>query len=120
MVDIPGRANSIVVSWRRKARKGDVTVLALGQDEFDVLSDCLDVAGPAFLSLPSTHWPAYGRFAYVTAGAVTEVALGNGGAAWKVTFPLTSVDRPTWVQATSLRWFDPESLWGQTPGSWDL
>ena len=118
VVEVPGAAHPIVRSFGRGGRRGSMTVATLTADDFDALSAALDVTGPAFLSVPSSHWPMFGLVSsYVSVGDVEERHLGSDEETWLITLPLTPVDRPAYVRSTRTTWADLAGMtWGSLAG----
>lgn len=102
---IPGRANAIAIDFGRGAREGSMKVWSLYADDFARLTVCLDAVGPKFLSFNQASWPAFGSVSWVQVGDVNEVPFASLEAGdvqtWSVSFTLTPVDRPAFVESMS-------------------
>jgi hypothetical protein len=117
---IPGRTNPITKSFSRSGRTGKITGLVLSADDFATLSACLDVAGPMFLSFPSSQWPAFGLVSWVTIGDVQETPLEDltGRQTWTVGFDVTPTDRPDSVTVDIVTWETQPATWAADIGTW--
>lgn len=116
---VPGRAESVVVEFTRKAPAGTLKAVTLDADEADALYACLNVGGPMFLSFSADEWPAFGRVSWVSIGDVDDDPQFDlsGQQVWVTSFDVTPVARPEILVDSVNRIMDLVGTIGNLPGT---
>lgn len=108
VTEVPGRANAVAVDFTRKAASGQLKAVTMDPEDSARLMDCLNVPGPAFLSLSSSEWPGFERVSWVSIGDVEDQPQTDlaGRQVWVTTFDIAPVDRPELVNGARERIVD--------------